>query len=398
MRIRLLFLTILFLLTVKTVSAATIKINEFYAAGTTTSNPDWVEIYNDGADISHYQIMDAANNKKDLAAATCNGNFCTVEWYNYLNNSGDTLKLVLKTAIDSSLDQVIYGTSGDVSVPGVGQSAQRNPDITGNWIISSLPTKGGPNNSSTPMPTQTSTPTSLPTSTPTSSFTISNIPSQVNSDQSFTTSVSLSIPNNPNANFYLKGAFKKADSSNYFGLTKVSGNWIKNGSSFSNQHPVTTDSSGYWSGDLEVKPDSEDSGFTGEGDYIFKVGRYTSSGSGPTWSNESTIKIISLGGNQEESPANSKTPSQGSSVTNAKTTKTGSNPSKSNETLIYNIASVAAATASATESSTTSTETGVKNQKQTNLFIWAGLIFIFTGGGSLGYIYLKKNGKIPFKL
>ena len=140
-----------------------------------------------------------------------------------------------------------------------------------------------------------STPTPTPTPTPSpgssSSFTISNIPTELDSDKTFSVSISLSLSNSPSTKFYLKGAFKKEDSTNYFGQTKVSGDWVKNSSSYSDQYSITTDSSGNWSGNLEMKVDAFDSGYEGGGDYKFKVGRYTDSGSGPTWSNESSIKI-----------------------------------------------------------------------------------------------------------
>jgi len=38
-------------------------------------------------------------------------------------------------------------------------------------------------------------------------------------------------------------------------------------------------------------PDTDDSGFTGSSDYMFKVGRYSETGSGPTWSNPITVTI-----------------------------------------------------------------------------------------------------------
>lgn len=125
----------------------------------------------------------------------------------------------------------------------------------------------------------------------TSSFTISNTPSSIDSAQAFSPKITLSLPDDPSTTFYLKGAFKKDGSSNYFGQTKVGSDFIKNGSSYSNQYKITTDSSGNWSGDLEVQPDILDAGYQGTGSYIFKVGRYTSGGSGPTWSNEVNITI-----------------------------------------------------------------------------------------------------------
>lgn len=123
------------------------------------------------------------------------------------------------------------------------------------------------------------------------SFNIKDSPSEIKSDQEFEISVSLKVSDKPNANFYLKGAFRKSDSSNYFGETFASSNWVKNGSSYSKQLKISTDGNGNWEGKIKVRPDSEDSGFQGTGDYILKVGKYTDSGSGPTWSNELNLKI-----------------------------------------------------------------------------------------------------------
>lgn len=240
---------------------------------------------------------------------------------------------------------------------------------------------------SSPTPIPSSPPTSAPSSvSSTSSFTISNTSSQINSDQSFTVSVNLSLSNSPNTSFYLKGAFKKADGSNYFGQTLVSGIWVKNGATFTNQYPITTDSSGNWSGNLEIQPDSEDSGFTGTGDYIFKVGRYTSAGSGPTWSNESNIKIVSTESGDQGGTVLSTTNPATSPFVKGKTT--ASNQSKSYKELIYHTASVAAATQSASPSPNVQ----VKSQKQLiNIVPWIGGALIICGIGSLIFIYLRNR-------
>ena len=128
-------------------------------------------------------------------------------------------------------------------------------------------------------------------SSPTSSFTITSIPTQINSDESFVSTVNLTLPANPNTKFYLKGAFKKPDTSNYFGLTKVGNSWVGNSNSYSDQLSITTNSSGSWSGNLEVKPDPFDSGYDSSGTYLFKIGRYSENGSGPNWSNEVSLNI-----------------------------------------------------------------------------------------------------------
>lgn len=144
-----------------------------------------------------------------------------------------------------------------------------------------------------PSPSQKTTePPSSPKNTPISTLTISNASSSINSDESF--KITAAINSTPNTNFYLKGAFKKSNSSNYFGFTKINSDWIKNNESFSKQLAITTDAAGSWNGEVEIKTDPDDSGFTGSGDYLFKVARYSSSGSGLTWSNEVNIHINSV--------------------------------------------------------------------------------------------------------
>lgn len=138
-------------------------------------------------------------------------------------------------------------------------------------------------------PTESSAKTSDPKKSE-NIFDIKDAPSEINSGQEFEISVSLKIPDKSNADFYFKGAFKKDGSSNYFGQTHT-GEWVANGEKYSKQLKITTDSSGNWEGQIKVKPDAEDSGFDGTGEYIFKVARYTDSGNGPTWSNELKIKI-----------------------------------------------------------------------------------------------------------
>lgn len=384
---------IIFIFCTKTAFAAIIKLNEFYAAGgSSSSNSDWVEIYNEGMDISLYQLIDADNHKKDLSGAICNGRFCTIDWYNLLNKDGDIITLTSKLYPDTSIDQVKYGNFGGISAPGNGQSAGRNPDITGDWIVTSSPTKGASNNTSTP--TTTVTPTSTPTITPSpspaptssSSFTISNTPSQINSDQSFTVSINLTS----NTAYFCKGAFKKADSSNYFGFTLVSGNWIKNGSSYSSQYLCANNFN------LEVKPDVDDSGYTGSGDYIFKVGSYDQDGGSLTWSNEVTVKINNVNNDSSNDQSTPQPISNFSSSASTQPTIIKSPSPKPTQSLKYSyqIASVAAATASATSSG----KVEIKNEKQINPLVWIGLIFIFAGIGTVGYIYLYKNAKIhiPF--
>lgn len=220
-----------------------------------------------------------------------------------------------------------------------------------------------------------------------SSFTISDVPSQINSDQVFAVKVNLSMPNSQNSDYYLKVAFKKADGTRYFGLTKVNNKWIEYGDDNENQYKITTNSSGNWTGNLEVKPDTNDSDYKGGGDYIFKVGRYTSGGSGPAWSNETTIKINGPTASPTSTliPSGTKIPSFSPALVKSPTPKPSPSPEFSRQN-----ASVAGAIAS----SAPEAEVEVKSQKQTNPLIWIGVFFIFAGVGLIGYIYFVKNAKI----
>ena len=237
-----------------------------------------------------------------------------------------------------------------------------------------------------------------PTSTSSkSSFIISDVPSSVDSDKSFTTSVELSLPNSPSTTFYLKGAFKKADSSNYFGFTKIGSSWVKNGASYSSQYKITTDSAGNWSGNLEIKPDDSDSGFTGTGDYIFKVGRYSSSGSGPTWSNEETLNINGVAiSSEEDSDTTAETTTYSSpqgSIIKPPSNKTNLTSPKNKQASVAGIS----LEASASSDSSVPQIQGEQKVKDNSVFnylpIAGGAILILSGLGSLVYIYRKQKIK-----
>lgn len=255
--------------------------------------------------------------------------------------------------------------------------------------------------SSTSSPTSspsTSPPTPTPTSTPqlASSFSVSNVSTQINSDQSFNASVNLTLPNNKNSVYYLSGAFKKTDSTRYFGLTKINSNWVKyESSNYLNQYKITTDDNGSWTGTLEVKPDISDTDYKGSGDYIFKVGRYTSTGSGPTWTNNETALKINDVGTISDTPT--------SQPTIKKTTLNPSLPAATKSPipkpgkllkLSSGVASVAGASTYASFSATPSSQSArveVKDERQINPIIWIGIIFIFAGFGLIGYIYFRKR-------
>lgn len=185
-------------------------------------------------------------------------------------------------------------------------------------------------------------------------------------------------------------------------MTKVSGNWIKNGSSYSSQLSITTDSSGNWNNTVEIMPDSADAGFTGSGDYILKLGRYTDSGSGPVWSNEVNIKI-NQSENTQISTVESKTTTSNKTLAPSPSSKTTIPESvqKKSATLINNkkndtkIASIAGvSSSSATEPSSPSAEIAETNKKGANIFSILGGILILTGITSLGFLLLKTRGLV----
>lgn len=219
-----------------------------------------------------------------------------------------------------------------------------------------------------PSPTPSSTSSSSPATSPSNTFTISNIPQSINSNASFNASINLSLPSNPNANFYIKGAFQKSGSSNYFGKTSVGGSFIKNSSSYSNQASINTDSNGSYSGSLTVMPDDSDSGFLGDGDYSFKVGRYSSDGSGPSWSNEATIHINEVAAStQTPSPTPSATTSKSPSPSSTSTITSEKSPSIDYSKELLKIGSIAGVASSASEQIQNSTE--VKAQSKSKLWI-----------------------------
>lgn len=70
---------------------------------------------------------------------------------------------------------------------------------------------------------------------------------------------------------YIKGAFFKEGSSNYFGFTNFNNNWIKNSKTAISQKEIQI---GSWENEVKIRVDFEDTGFYGVGEYKFKLGFY----------------------------------------------------------------------------------------------------------------------------
>lgn len=255
-------------------------------------------------------------------------------------------------------------------------------------------------------------------------FTFTIPSTTITPDEELETTITLSLQGQNNKNYYLEGAFKKG-SSNYFGLTWNDSSWVQYTSSdFSTLKLITTDTTGKWSGIAKIKIDKDSSLFSGSGIYTLRIKRFTTGGSG-TWADNSIDLEVnapspiptatptptpSPSPSPTSTPTSTPTPTPSNSVSKTKTTSTKSNtpaptviqptpipsindtkiasvPVKSLARIEYKVASVAATTTSATPYA----KTEVKNQKQINPILVTGIIFIFAGVGSIGYIYLKKR-------
>jgi len=294
--VKLLIITILLLIFgARSAFADSVVLNEIMAKPP-SGEKEWVELYNtsdDNTDLSNWSLTEKTSSgniiSHSLPAIILPGqNTCFYEFSSSsLNDDNDTVSLIDQNS--SLIDNYAYTSAIQ------GKTYSRIPD-GGSWTTNNTPTKPSACSSlssPSPSPTPISTSTPSPTPNPSSNFSISGVPSQINSDQSFAISINLSLPSNANTLYYLTGVFKKIDGTRYFGLTKKDSSWIQYGDEYLNKNKITTDSNGSYSSTLEIKPDTDDTDYKGTGDYIFKVGRYTAGGSGPTWnSNEILIKII----------------------------------------------------------------------------------------------------------
>ncbi|MCL5784635.1 MAG: lamin tail domain-containing protein [Patescibacteria group bacterium] len=357
-----------------------------------SAGADWIEIYNAGdstLDLTNWGIADSTSDIKNLTGNIPPHGFVVLEVTNRLNNSGDSvyLKDSNKTVIDS------YTYTND---PGMDKSFVRIPD-GGNWTIIDQSSKGNPNPTFVdvsptdqqspllPSPTPTDFPTPSPTKTQ-PDFSISSVPSSINSSQSFTANIQIHGWDR-NSRYYLKGAFLKTGFTNYFGKTKVSGTWIKNGQTYSSQFPFMTDSLGSWNGSLEVMPDQDDSGFMGSGDYIFKVGYYSDNGSGPTWGNIFNIHIE----DDRPSPTNSPTPTISPTEPISPALKKIDQSTPSSGTKIKIPQDLLASSSSvAGVSIKNNQQPKIKNEEKPNFLSIIGVVIFLVGTSCLFYYYKKR--------
>lgn len=246
---------------------------------------------------------------------------------------------------------------------------------------------------STPPP-NLSTPSPSPTDKPKSQFLVNYSNKKIDSNQTLSANIELTNLI-PNAIYFLKAAFFKSGSSNYFGKTKVNNIWVKNNQTFSSQFKITTDSLGNWSGSLEIMPDSDDNGFTNSDNYLIKIGRYSNTGSNLTWSPETSIYINKIATSSPTPPIKTSfpTPTPKNKLTNlepefesTESSFTAKIPELTNE--FTDIQGIATNTSHLDPPS----EVLVKNQKIKYNFwlIIPGLIFFIIGASILVYLLKKR--------
>ena len=121
------------------------------------------------------------------------------------------------------------------------------------------------------------------------SLTFSGTPASVNEDDSFTATVSL-IDAPSDRIYFLRAALFETGETKYFGYTyNHLGQWHNQPSEHEKFLEITTSNEGSWSGQLKVKADLNSNYFEGNGEYQFKIGRYTQGGS-LSWS-DNTVSI-----------------------------------------------------------------------------------------------------------
>jgi hypothetical protein len=161
----------------------------------------------------------------------------------------------------------------------------------------------------------------FPSSIHAMSISISNLPESIDKDQE--TEVEVFFNCSGCGDSYMRGVFYPSGT-NYFGFTQNNkGDWVGTEADRSLYFTIAksdlVDAS--WSGKLKIKPDPADSAYNGPGEYLFKLGRYTSSGdSSADWSNELAIKITG--------PAPTATPTKTPDPTNTPTSVPTTAPTK----------------------------------------------------------------------
>lgn len=233
------------------------------------------------------------------------------------------------------------------------------------------------------------------------SLTITADKTVLNGYEDMTISVSSMSGFTDGETIYIKGAFYKDGSANYFGYTQSNSTWIKNGDSSINQRQIII---GGWDGKLVVKSDFDDSGYVGEGDYKVKVGFYylTSGGnmSSVNWSNSIDITI----NNPDPTPTPTGPPPTNTPIPTNTPRPTPTTKPTATKSPTMSIASIAAesSVSGILGASISAVPSLVEGMKKTNanwlplLFIVGGILLVSACG--ILFYYQWKKGKLTHEV
>lgn len=138
----------------------------------------------------------------------------------------------------------------------------------------------------------------------------------------------------PNTKCYLQAAFTKSATTNYFGFTMGQTDWFQYTSTPDTSYIQSTffafePTNGSWSGQLSIKVDPNDPGYTGPNNYDIKAWRYTGNSTSYSGSSDNTISA-SLSHpipTPTPAPTSASTPSPTSSPTSTTTATSAPTPS-----------------------------------------------------------------------
>lgn len=157
-------------------------------------------------------------------------------------------------------------------------------------------------------------------------FEFSSAQNAITDTEEMIISVSLDLSSSTaNNTYYLRGAFYKEGTTQYFGFTINNQGEAYNGpfSDCQKLYGITVDAEGNWTGEIKVKADPEDSAFEGSGDYLLKVSRYTTSCSN-TWADTEPINVTIT---QTVFPSPSPSSASESNPSNSSSTSSSNSPS-----------------------------------------------------------------------
>ncbi len=118
-----------------------IYINEFLPDPSTSSEHEWIELYNpttSTVDLTGWTLSDSITIRNSPTGTIVAESFFVVELSNILNNTGDAI--ILKNPVNEISDSIIYGT-GSLPVPAKGNSLARSIDGAGDWQETTTRTK-----------------------------------------------------------------------------------------------------------------------------------------------------------------------------------------------------------------------------------------------------------------